>query len=119
MNYKDIIPVPGTEILFMENERWWNKNSEGVITQAWTLDYLKRYKDRNSLVVIKGEDDIYLTNLNNSVITIVVNKFIIERPNLVTFDHTKEWISLTHFLQIKKMTNIYCNVAPNFYIPSK
>lgn len=112
-------PIEGTEILFFENGKWWNKNSNGVVVPTNTVEYLKRYKLKNSLVVVKGEDDPYITNLNGGAITVVVDKNKIGRPDLESYEFTKEWLSLTHFLQLRKQTADFCLMAKNFYIPAK
>jgi hypothetical protein len=112
-------PIEGTEILFLEDGKWWNKNSEGVIVPTNTVEYLKRYKLRNSLVVVTGEDDKYVSSLNGSDITVVVDKVKIGRPNMESYEFTKEWLSLTDFLKLRKATADFCLMAKNFHIPTK
>lgn len=112
-------PIEGTEILFFENGKWWNKNSQGVIVPTHTEEYYKRYKLRESLVVVKGEDDEYISGLNGSHFTIVVDKNKINRPNLLSYPFTKEWMSLTHFLKLRKETDVFCLMSKGFFIPPK
>lgn len=113
-------PIKGTEILFLENDIWYNKNSDGIIIPTNTSSYLKRYKLLNSLVVIKDEeDDKYISNLNNGELTVVVDKNLINRPNLLSYNHTKEWMSLTHYLILRKQTAAFCHMAKTFNVPKK
>ncbi len=112
-------PTEGTEILFYENGKWFNKNHKGEVVPTNTGEYLKRYKLRDSLVVIGGEDGNYISNLNGEEITVVVDKFKIEKPDLLTFEFTKEWLSLNDFLKLKKLTADFCLMARNFNIPNK
>ncbi len=112
-------PIEGTEILFFEDGVWYNKNSQGVIVPTNTAEYLKRYNRRNSLVVVGGEDGQYISNLNGEEITVVVDKNKIGKPDLLTFEFTKEWLSLTHFLKLKKLTADFCLMARHFNIPNK
>ncbi len=112
-------PKEGTEILFLEDGIWYNKNSAGVVVPTHTEDYMKRYVSNDTLVVVKGEDESFISNLNGGELTVVVDKNKIGKPDLLTLKNTKEWMSLSHFLKIRKMTDTFCGMAKNFHIPSK
>lgn len=109
-------PVEGTEILFFEEGKWWNKNSAGLIVPTNTYEYYKRYQKRNSLVVV---DDNELSTLNDGQITVITNKFTINRPDLKSFEFTTEWMSLKHFLLLRKQTDVFCHIAKKFNIPER
>ena len=110
-----IKPIEGTEILFCKDGVWFNMNSSGEIVSTHTAKYFKRYKLRNSLVVVADLP----SDLNGEAITVVVDKDKINKPDLLSFEFTTEWMSLEHFLQLKKMTDAFCVMAKTFYIPSK
>lgn len=113
-------PVKGTEILFLKDGKWYNKNHNGDIVPTDTHQYFKRYQRLNSLVVIN--DDEYnkiISNINNGELTVVIDKDVIGLPNLLSFEHTKEWMSLDHFLKLRKQTDFFCHMAKKFYIPTK
>lgn len=112
-------PIEGTEIIFLENGKWYNKNSKGDVILCHTADYYKRYSLSKSLVVVKGEDDAYITSLNGDAFTVVVDKDKIGRPNLESYEFTKEWMSLTDFLKLRKMTSAFCIMAKGFHIPER
>lgn len=113
-------PVKGTEILFLKNGKWYNKNYIGDIVPTDTYKYFKRYQKLNSLVVINDEkyNDI-ISNINNGELTVVVDKNEIGLPELLSFENTKEWMSLNHFLKLRKQTDFFCHMAKKFYIPNK
>jgi len=112
-------PKEGTEILFIDNGKWWNKNSDGIIIPTDTLSYLKRYKFKSSLVIIDGEDNEFISNINGGEFTVVVDKYKIGKPDLLTKEFTTEWMSLNHFLKLRKITDKFCLMARNFNIPDK
>lgn len=112
-------PIEGTEILFFKDGQWWNKDFLGNVTLTSTYEYHLRYLKKDSLVVVEGEDDEYISNLNGGAFTIVVDKDKISRPNLKTEKFTKEWMSLSHYLALRKMTDKFCIMSKGFYIPTK
>jgi hypothetical protein len=112
-------PIEGTEIIFFEDGRWWNKNSDGVVVPTSTHEYHMRYKLRNSLVVVEDEDDKFITGLNGDAFTVVVDKEMVGRPGLKTYKFTKEWMSLTDYLKLRKMTAAFCIMSKGFFIPPK
>lgn len=113
-------PVKGTEILFFEDGKWYNKNHIGSIVPTDTYEYFKRYQKMNSLVVIEDEShNSAISNINNGEITVVVDKYEAGLPNLLTLENTKEWMSLEHFLKLRKQTDFFCHMAKKFYIPTK
>jgi hypothetical protein len=114
-----IKPIEGTEILFQENGVWFNMNSNGDVVPTHTAQYIKRYRLRNSMVVVKGDDSDFISNLNGDYITVVTDKSKIGKPDLLTFEFTKEWMSLGDFLKLRKLTDAFCVMAKQFNVPEK
>jgi hypothetical protein len=112
-------PIKGTEILFEKDGIWYNQNSDGIIVPTNTYEYNKRYQRINSLVIVEDEDNDHLSSLNGDYITVVTDKYLINKPNLNSFEFTKEWMSLNDFLKLRKLTNVFCYIAKNFNIPKK
>jgi hypothetical protein len=113
-------PIKGTEILFEKDGIWYNQNSDGVIIPTNTYEYNKRYQKVNALVIVEDkEDNDYLSSLNGDHITVITDKYLINRPDLKSFEFTKEWMSLKHYLLLRKHTAAFCHVAKNFNVPEK
>jgi hypothetical protein len=108
----------GTLILFEDNNGWFSKDHLGVVKSCFAPDYGHKYKELYSCVVVDDyEDDKFISSLNGGEITLVLDKNLIGLPNLTTFEHTIEWISMTHWKAIAKRTKYFCNMAVTHYNP--
>ncbi len=115
-----MIAQEGTEILVLENDIWYNIDSQGKKIRIDTPSYLKRYIFKNSLVVIDNKEQCdKINSLNNGELTVIVDKNKVGLPYLQSFEFTKEWISIDTFLKLRKGTDKFCLHATNFYIPNK
>jgi hypothetical protein len=110
--------VEGTLILFHHDHEWFVKDHLGNIESCATDKYANKFKDKYACVIIDDpEDDAYISGLNGGHLTIVVDKNKIGRPDLLTFENTIEWNSMTHIKAIAKKTNFFCNMALTHYNP--
>ena len=112
-------PIAGTFILYQDRLEWFVKYSDGRIQSCSDPEYPKKYinKKYHTVMVNNPDDDAYILSLNRGFYTIVQDKFLIGRPNLLTFENTVEWESITAVKQLSCKTNFFCLMSGNHYNP--
>jgi hypothetical protein len=108
----------GTFILFPHDLGWYMKDSEGKVSPCSDPSYAAKYNKEYACVLVDDpEDDAFISSLNGDYFTVVTDKYLVGRPNLLTFENTIEWNAMSQIRKLAKQTGFFCSMATKHYNP--